>query len=87
MLEQAFEVVSVSEHSREWKERFTIHHSAKVVILNYRPEHKKAIAFEVSIKAGYHPAGYGLYHQYTVITPTGNENEYLIQWQTSDSCD
>lgn len=87
MPEQSFEVVSIAEHTRNWNERFTISHTAKAVILNYLPENKNDAASEVSIKAGYHPAGYGIYHRYTNVEPTGNPNEYLVEWKTADNCD
>lgn len=85
--DKSFEVISISDHKRDWKERFTIHHSATAIIKNYDTKDKEKAASEVSIKAGYHPGGYGIYHRFTQIKPTGNENEYLVIWQTSDSCD
>lgn len=79
-------LVSVSKHERNWVSR-TIHHSALAVIENYDPTDQSTVTSEISIKSGYHPAGYGLYHRFTNFTPTENENEYLVRWQTSDSCD
>lgn len=80
-------LVSVSNHQRDWKERFTIHHTATAIIEDYKPEDKERATSEISKEVGYHPAGYGLYHRFTEIKPTGNEDEYQVKWQTSDSCD
>lgn len=79
-------IVSVTGHQREFVSR-TIHHSATVAIENYDPSEKDEITAQVSIKVGYHPAGYGLYDRFTTIAPTENENEFLIRWRTSDNCD
>ncbi len=48
-------------------------------------ENEEDFVGDVSIKVGYHPGGYGLYNIQPVI-PMEN-NEYSLQWKTSNCCD
>lgn len=80
------QVKSLSNHERDRSERFMIRHTANVVIENYDASEKDFVVDDVSIKANYHPAGYGVYGIST-IHPTGVENEYVVRWKTGDNCD
>lgn len=79
-------VKSLSNHERDRSERFMIKHSADVTIDNYDSSEKDEIVSLVSIKANYHPMGYGIYGRSTV-NPTDIENMYRVTWKTGDNCD
>jgi len=42
------------------------------------------LAYEVSIKVGYHPAGYGIYNN---TIEKKEDSKYLVIWATGSSCD
>lgn len=80
------QVVSLSNHERGRHERFMINHTATVIIKDFDPSEKADVIDEVSIKANYHPLGYGIYG-YSSIEPAGNMDEYVVKWKTGDNCD
>ena len=78
--------IILKSHSKQTISR-SYHHEALVWITGYDINKHTLIAGLVSQVAGFHPIGYGIYHQHTTITPTEQENEYIVRWQTSDNCD
>lgn len=62
-----------------------INHEATVMVEGYTPEQHGALVNELSIRAGYHPAGYGVYG--SSVTPTDVPNKYVVTWSTGSSCD
>lgn len=78
-------VINVSNHTKKHISG-TIVHQAVVKIERYKPSDMQVVASIVSQKVGYHPVGYGLYNDYTLIAPRG-EGEYDITWVTGAYCD
>jgi hypothetical protein len=62
-------------------------HTAIINTQGFRTEDKGLVASIVSRKVGFDPIGYGLYHVFTKMTPTGTVNEFKLEWKTSNSCD
>jgi hypothetical protein len=77
-------LISVRDHKRE--NRGLLSHKAIAVVEDYKKEDKHRLVEEVSIECRYHPLGYGIYGESTVV-PTGTENEYLVYWRTGTHCD
>lgn len=76
------EILEVKNHTRDFGVR-AIKHQADVKIAGMFTGDRKLVA-KVSEKVGYHLAGYGLY-DYSVERI--GEDEYHVEWETSDSCD
>jgi hypothetical protein len=62
-----------------------LHHKALIHVTEWDGNETDLVE-NVSIEVGYHPAGYGLYGGHSV-TPTGNENEYIVSFRTGTHCD
>lgn len=77
-------LISVREHKGE--RRGLLHHKAIAVVEDYKKEDKAELVGEVSIKAGWHPLGYGIYGESSVVS-NGVENEYIVYWVTGTHCD
>ena len=78
-------MIEILTYKREQSGGFITHTATVKTDREITEDNQEDFVGDVSIKVGYHPGGYGLYEVQPVI-PLEN-NEYSLQWETSDSCD
>lgn len=83
-------ITALENHTRKWEGRSFIHHTAEVTVTapiqeDPQDNNMDILIHHASIKAGYHPHGYGIYGNRTCRTI--GPNKYYLEWKTGASCD